>query len=98
MSGGKDLAISTAKLQELGRKLRFIATEFENAEKIADNYREFVGHDGLAEKLEEFADNWDDTRESMTEAIASYGEAAQKAAELFEELETELVATLTGEK
>jgi hypothetical protein len=90
-----DLTVSTADLRAAGSNLRYVATEFEHAERITEDYGSMVGHRRLASRLEDFAGNWDDTRNEMLESIKTLAEVATKAGEMYEELEREFVKALT---
>lgn len=92
-----DLNIDTTVLREAGSSLRVVATEFEHANARSDTAAEAVGHGDLADRVREFAHNWDDKRGKMLEGIAFLAEAATAVGEHFEDLETELVASLRGE-
>jgi hypothetical protein len=92
-----DLKIDTWKLRECGASLQFVAQEFSSAEAIAENYAETIGHPGLADKVNDFADNWSVTREEMLGSIQKLAEAATQAGEIFEEIDIELAAALRGE-
>ncbi|HLR93675.1 MAG TPA: hypothetical protein VK053_04055 [Jiangellaceae bacterium] len=95
MSG--DLKLDTGELRETGSALRVIATEFENANANSDTAADAVGHSRLADRVREFAHNWDDTRGDMVEGIGVLADSATGVGEAFEEIETELVAALKGE-
>jgi hypothetical protein len=91
-----DLRVTTDEVRELGDKLRFVATEFENAEDIAEDYGEMVSHSGLADELESFADNWDAHRAKLMENLKSFYETAKQAADAYDEVEQELIKALEG--
>lgn len=93
-----DLVLDTEQLQQLGADLRLVGEEFKHANNRSDDVADDVGHEGLGDAIREFAHNWDDKREKMLEDISKLSEAAIATGEAFEELETELVATLEGEK
>lgn len=92
-----DLNVTTEEVRELANKLRLVATEFENAEDIADDYAEQVSHDDLAHELEQFAENWKHHREKLMDGLQSFVEAAKSAAEGYEGIEEELVNALEGD-
>ncbi|SOD63104.1 Excreted virulence factor EspC, type VII ESX diderm [Streptomyces zhaozhouensis] len=91
-----DLDITVSEVQELGEKLRLIATEFENAEDAASDYAEQVSHDGLAHELEEFAENWGVHREKLMDGLRTLAEKAIQAAEGYDGIESELAQALQG--
>ncbi|MGP4110665.1 hypothetical protein ACTWP5_07080 [Streptomyces sp. 4N509B] len=92
-----DLRLSTDDVRELGEKLRFIATEFEGANDIAEEYGEAVSHGDLAHELEQFAENWENKRGELMEGLQELANAAVGAAEGFEGLERALVDALEGD-
>lgn len=91
-----DLDITVDDVRELGDKLRLIATEFENAEDIADEYADEVSHRDLAHELEEFAENWRIHRNKLMDGLRSLAEKATESAEGYDGIETELVNALQG--
>ncbi|MBB0243113.1 hypothetical protein FNQ90_03050 [Streptomyces alkaliphilus] len=95
--GDPDLLVKFDRVRELGRKLRFVATEFENSESIASDYAEEAGHDGLAHELEQFAENWSKKRRQVIDAVGSFADIVDSAEEAFGGLDTELHKALTGE-
>ncbi|MFD1825191.1 MULTISPECIES: hypothetical protein [Mumia] len=90
------IAVDTDVLNEAGRGLRRTYEGFEQTNAWSRPDRETIAHNSLRDRLEEFADNWDDKREDMMEAIKGLGEAAEAAAEAFENLEDEFVKALEG--
>lgn len=93
-----DLELDTAVLDECGRSLRHVQQELQHAQTIADNYAATIGHSRLADRLRDFAGNWDDTRGEMLESIKGLGDAARGIADSFEDIEKHLVAALEGKK
>lgn len=85
-------------LVDTGRSLRFVATEFANAGDISDEYAEIVGHGGLAGRLRDFADNWDDKRAEMLEAIQGLGEATEGIGSAFVEADNQMYDALMGKE
>ncbi|SFD29105.1 hypothetical protein [Streptomyces aidingensis] len=95
--GEPDLRLKYDDIVELGRKLRFVATEFENSESIASDYADEVGHDNLAHELEEFADNWHHKRRAMMDELEAFAGIVESAEEAFGDLDQALYDALTGE-
>lgn len=87
-----DLEIDTDVLVEAGRSLRVVATEFEHANANSDRAAEAVGDDRLADRVRDFAHNWDDKRGKILKNIGTLAEAATGVGEAFEQLETDFVA------
>lgn len=92
-----DLRIDTALLRETGASLRVVADEFEHANNRVDNVGDVIGHEGLSDRVRSFARNWDDRRAEMLESIAHLAEAGRAVGETFDQIEVELVASLTAE-
>ena len=93
-----DLVLDTGRLREAGAALRIVATEFEHANARSDQAADATGHDGLADRVREFAYNWDDRRAKMLAGIAGLAAVATGAAEQFEEIDSVLAAALRGEQ
>jgi hypothetical protein len=93
-----DLELDTTVLDECGQSLRLVEQELEHAQTIADNYAATIGHPKLADRLHDFAGNWDDTRDEMLDSIKGLGDAARGIGKSFEDIETHLVAALEGKK
>ena len=93
-----DLRIDTETLRAAGRSLRAVYQEFDKADDNARPGKSVIAHDRLRDRLEEFADSWDDRRKEMTANIEGLGEFAQGAGDAFEQLEDECVAALEGKK
>ena len=91
-----DLIVDTDFLRKTGSDLRVVAKEFEHANSHSDDASDATGHDGLAERVREFAHNWDDRRKKMVGNIAGLAEAAHGVGDAFEQLETDLVGALEG--
>jgi len=91
-----DLELDTTALREAGNSLRLVQQELDHAQTIADNYAATIGHPDLADRLRDFAGNWDDTRDELLESIKSLGDSARGIADSFEQIETELVRALEG--
>ena len=96
MSDG--LEVETSVLHDAGRSLLVVYREFEGARDTADVGSDVIAHGPLRERLHEFATSWDGRRLEMARMIEGLGEAAEDAADVYERIETELVAVLAGEK
>lgn len=93
-----DLKVETEVLWEAGSSLRTVYEAFKDADGRAEPDRSVIAHDKLRDRLDDFADNWDDRREKMQGQIEGLGEAAEQAATAYEEIETEFVKALEGQK
>ena len=94
--GGR-LTVITEELRTAGESLLVCYEEFRSAQDTADRGTEAVEHPRLADALHEFAAEWDDRRDEICFAIEGLGDAAVAAAEVYEEIERELVRALRGE-
>ena len=93
-----DLVLDTDQLKQLGTDLRLVGEEFKHANNRSDDVADACGDDDLADAIREFAHNWDDKREKMLADIGKLAEAAIATGEAFEQLETDLVASLEGDE
>jgi hypothetical protein len=94
---GDRLTVVTEDLRLAGESLLVCYEEFRSAQDVADRGAEAVEHPRLSDALREFAAEWDDRRDEICHAIEGLGEAAAGAAEVYEEIERELVRALRGE-
>jgi hypothetical protein len=92
-----DLAVSIEGVRELGRRLRFVAAQFEGADDIASDYAEAASHDDLAHELNQFADNWEVCRSDLMENLGKLAEHARTAGHAYHQVEVELQRALGGE-
>lgn len=86
------LEINTDTMREAGSSLRTVAVEFDAAKDHSREAADAVGHDGLADRLRNFADSWDGRREEILEDINTLSERCTVIAESFEQLDGELGA------
>ncbi|TYP83652.1 hypothetical protein [Blastococcus xanthinilyticus] len=92
------LEVETSVLHDAGRALVVVYQEFEGARDTADVGSDVIAHARLRDRLAEFATSWDGRRIEMAGMIEGLGKAAEDAADVYERIETELVAVLAGEK
>lgn len=93
-----DLKVDTDVLWDAGSSLRTVYDAFKDADGRAEPDREVIAHGKLRDRLDDFADNWDDRREKMLGEIEGLGDIAEGAAEAYEEIETEFTKALEGQK
>lgn len=79
----EDLDGAVANLDVVARQL---AASDESSEAAAAA----VGHDGLARRVREAADSWDDNRERFQESAAALAETIEGIAAAFRELDLRL--------
>jgi hypothetical protein len=89
-----DLRLDLAAVTDLGAALTTVAGEFENADSHSEGIADAVGHEGLADAVRSFADNWDDKRGKMTENLRLLADAATTVAQTFTDVDGELAAAI----
>lgn len=89
------MRINGDRLLDVQSGLKTVHANFSDAEKLSKGWGDVVGHRGLADTLDDFSGNWDDTRDNMLDGIKAMSEAAGAIAETFEDLEDQLTAAMT---
>ena len=92
------LLVSTEVLRAAGSSLRTVHGDLDRARDTADVGKDVIAHGRLRGRVHDFGTGWDRSRTEMMTAIEGLGEAAEGAAEVYERIETELVAALAGEE
>ncbi|WP_368499004.1 hypothetical protein [Herbiconiux sp. A18JL235] len=91
-----DLLVDTGMLQELDSALKLIVDTLDAAGGMSRSTAHACGDGELAGVLIDFADDWEDTREDMLEAVRSISDAVHLVSDGFDKLDSELVRTLAG--
>lgn len=89
-----DLVIDTGTLRELDSSLRLIVDTLDGAGGLSRSTADACGDGHLAGVLIDFADDWEDTREDMLEAVRSISQAVHMIATAFDEVDGELLKAL----
>jgi hypothetical protein len=89
-----DLVVDTDSLRSLDGALKLIVDTLDGAESMSRSTADASGTEGLAQVLEDFADDWEDTREDMLEAVRTVSDAIHTISEAFEIMDSELVRSL----
>ncbi|MPZ96742.1 MAG: hypothetical protein GEU96_17980 [Propionibacteriales bacterium] len=92
------MEVTPKVLRESGLALRTCYQEFEAAGDHARPGSDVIGHDDLRDKLEDFADSWDENRKEMSKSIEGIGDLAVAAADGYEQLDQALRDGLEGKK
>jgi uncharacterized protein YukE len=92
-----DLKVDTQVLHDAGNALRAVATDFDTADATVESYGPAMGHHRVEHELSGFAGDWKVRRGEMVESVKSLAEAAEKAGQTYEQIESEFVQALTGE-
>lgn len=87
-----DLSYDLAAIQSLGSELLTIADVMNGNSAVVQYDEPDVGHERVHSALEEFADNWDDKREQLTESLKAVGGMALQAADVLKEADDALAA------
>ncbi|WP_349899376.1 hypothetical protein [Parafrigoribacterium soli] len=91
-----DLLLNIKMLDETEQNLSSILKEFKNAEKFSDEVAAATGHDHLADKVHDFASNWNAHREGMIEAIQTLHDSVKKIYDAFDETDKSLADAITS--
>ncbi len=83
------IAVDTAGLADMAARLRELRATFDGMEDHIEGETDAVGHEHLADRLVEFADNWSHTRDEVGEQLDAVAAGAAGAGEAFAECETD---------
>ncbi|WP_243075609.1 hypothetical protein [Microbacterium sp. SS28] len=75
-----------------------IHSEFTEAAARSDRLADAVGHPGLADRVHEFAGNWDQRRRELADQLATVRDHLQQIVSAFEETDAELARALTDQR
>jgi uncharacterized protein YukE len=89
------LKIDTEVLRESVRALDLVDSEFTDANNNSDALADAVGHNELADRVRNFAHNWDHRRKEMIEAIESLRKILTEGADTIEQTDQKLASNLT---
>lgn len=93
-----DLVLDTAMLRDLDQSLQLVLRTLRSAGGMSRSTAAAVASGGLGETIEEFADDWEDNRDDMIEAVQTMSDMVHLVSSTFDELDQKLVASLTGSK
>lgn len=89
-----NLKVDYAALDDSERSLQRIATELEGADARRDANAKIWGSSDIADKMEEFVDNWDRHRKQLVESLKSVGEMCASSRDCFTGTDQELASKL----
>lgn len=89
------LIIDTLVLDAARIDVDRIHSEFTDATARTDRLADAVGHAGLAERVQVFADNWDYRRGELADQLATVRDNLANIIEGFAAVDQELAAALT---
>lgn len=85
-----DIDIDLGRLSRTASTARTLTNEFDDAEGFADDIGELTGHDGLADKIEDFGNDWDVAREELRDGLASVADFMQAIHDTFIDLDDKM--------
>ncbi|MGN7860814.1 hypothetical protein ACTJI8_09535 [Microbacterium sp. 22303] len=91
-----DVRMDLARLESTAHTAKGLATTFDRAEEFADDLGGLTGHDGLADKIEDFGGKWDIAREDLRDNLRSQADFMQAIVDTFRDLDTKMAQD--GEK
>ena len=89
-----DLSIDMETLRTLADDLASIKREFENADENASAAAEATGHDGLQDRVNEFADKWRIKREDMMADLTTLADVIRQVTDTFTQVDADLARAL----
>ncbi|MEV8594998.1 hypothetical protein [Streptomyces sp. NPDC052012] len=81
-------------IKEMGTGLTKVKKAFEGLGKLSGKYGDEFGHRGLADKFEDFAGNWEITREKLTGEVEALAKIAKEAAKAYEDIDHQLAEAI----
>jgi len=85
-----DIDIDLGRLARTASTARTLKDEFDDAEGFADDIGELTGHDGLADRIEDFGNDWDVAREELGEGLTSVADFMQAINDTFVALDDKM--------
>jgi hypothetical protein len=82
-------------IKSMGTGLGDVKKAFDDIGKL-DKYSDDFGHGGLADKFGDFADNWEISREKLTEEVDALAKIAKGAAQAYEDIDHQLAEAIRG--
>ncbi|CAN5327793.1 hypothetical protein BH09ACT6_BH09ACT6_03820 [soil metagenome] len=89
-----DLLIDTDMLRNLDSALKLILNSLGSAPGMSRSTSHACGDGNLAGVIIDFADDWEDTRNGMIDAVRSVSDAVHAVSEAFDSLDSKLVQSL----
>lgn len=91
---GAQLKADITRIRETAQSVETICQRFNDAGKIVSGYSQAVGNEHLADKLHDFATNWEVHRKKIVEDLKVFTEWAKAAADAYEQTDQELAKVL----
>jgi len=93
---GDRLKVDMDRVRDAAANLDEIKREFDASEGITDGYRALIGSGQLADKLDEFANNWRIHRKRLSDDLQTFAEWSRKAVEAYKSTDDELAKVLSA--
>ncbi|HEX5858847.1 MAG TPA: hypothetical protein VFY91_12135 [Microbacterium sp.] len=94
---GTRLEIDVRELDSARYDIARVTRNFASADRISEDVAGLTGHDALAGRVRDFADNWDIKRGQLQEGLQFVQDALQAIVQTFEDLDLELAGSIPGE-
>ena len=85
-----DVRIDLTRLSTTADKALQLENDFDDAEGFADDIGSLTGHDGLADRVEDFGNDWDVAREELREGLAAVAEFMEAIHDTFLDLDDKM--------
>jgi hypothetical protein len=92
---GDKLKADIGRIREAAAALQRIHADFDQASTVVDGYRGVIGSGLLANRLDDFADNWKGHRKRLQEDLKQMAEMSKTAADTYNGVDAELAKALT---
>lgn len=94
MADDSDLIVNVDLLVETESRLKGIQKELKSLNQQKDDLRPYWGSGEIADKMDDFVDNWDDYRTRMLESVKTVGELVKSTIDGFTGLDAQLADEL----
>lgn len=91
---GDRLRADIDRIRQTADELRRIHDEFDHASSIVRSYRGFLGSGLLADRLDEFSDNWKIHREQLKGSLEKLAGLSKTAADAYDGVDHDLARAL----
>ncbi|MEC4016492.1 hypothetical protein [Streptomyces sp. H27-D2] len=91
---GDGIKADLGVIRGMGNGLDDVKKAFDGLSKLTNKYGDDFGDSDLADTFEDFASNWEISREGLTEEVAALGKIAKAAAEAYEEIDSKLAQAI----
>jgi predicted nucleic acid-binding Zn-ribbon protein len=89
-----DLTYNSGDLEILGDQLTDLTGKLKDDGRLKELNREEVGHNKVADAIDDFVNDWDDKRKKLTQKVEALAEMASKSHEEFTKADLELAEAL----